>query len=75
MQKEYKVTEGDKSKVTFGKYIIRDVYWPEDKKLNKTLIIASPWVISKETFGNAKLLKEIKSYQGNTIAFYVLSLE
>ena len=75
MQKEYIVTEGDKSKVTFGKYIIRSVYWPEDKRLNRTLLIASHWVISKETFGDAKLLKEIRSYQGNTIAFYVLSLK
>jgi len=76
MQKEYKVTNVDgKSVISFGKYEIRDVYWPVDRNLKNTLIIASPWVISEETFGRAKLLDEIKTYQGTITSFYVLSLK
>jgi len=76
MQKEYKVTDIDgKSVISFGKYEIRKVYWPVDKNLKNTLIIASPWVVSKGTFGRAKLLDEIKTYQGTITSFYVLSLK
>lgn len=71
MQQEFRQGDQTKKETIFGKFHIRDVYWLEDKKLKKTLIIASPWVVSKESSGTAKEVGEIKAYDG-TVTFYAL---
>lgn len=71
-QKEYRL--GNKSRETlFGKYSIRAVNWGEDRYLNNSLIIASPWSLNITSVEKSKLIKTFYFYNG-TVAFYALKV-
>lgn len=66
-------TEGDLS-FDFDKYQFRDIYWPEDRKLKKTLFWGSYLSLNKEDVlkeENVKIYQEFKNILGNTAAVMV----
>lgn len=72
-QKEYRV--GSKPReVIFDKFSIRQVYWPYDKELKNTLIIASPWSVPEQDIPDkSKIIKRFYFYNGK-LAFYAIKL-
>lgn len=72
-QKEYKV--GSKPReVIFDKFSIRKVYWPTDKDLKNTLVIASPWSVPENDIKEKeKIIKKFYFYNGK-LAFYAIKL-
>ncbi|HEX6977561.1 MAG TPA: glycosyltransferase family 39 protein [Patescibacteria group bacterium] len=55
----------------FGKYIFRDVYWPNDKKDQRTLLVApdSSLPLDKvKSNSNLNLIKEVNDFEGNLLA-------
>lgn len=72
-QKEYHA--GTKPRETiFKKFSIREIYWPTDKDLKNTLIIASPWSVpEKDIDDKTKIIKRFNFYNGKT-AFYAIKL-
>jgi len=46
----------------FDKYVFRSVYWPEDRKLKNTLLIASFWQLSPEEIPEEKIVKVVSLY-------------
>lgn len=72
LQKEYRA--GNKPReVLFDKFSIRQVYWPEDKDLKNTLIIASVWSISIKEIDQSMIIKRFDFYNGQP-AFYAIKL-
>lgn len=72
-QRAYRV--GDKPReVIFNKFSIRQVYWPVDKDLKNTLVIASPWSVpEKDIMDKSKIIKRFYFYNGK-LAFYAIEL-
>ena len=72
------LNELDYSKLTsprkhydFGKFKFRNIYWPEDKYLKRTLLVGSEAALKEEYISkqpNSKILKDIKDSKGNFIA-------
>lgn len=72
LQEEYRI--GNKPReVLFDKFSVRQVYWPEDKNLKNTLIIASPWSVPVDTINKNKIIKTFYFYN-KTPAFYAIKL-
>ncbi len=60
--------------VIFDKFSIREVYWPSDRNLKNTLIIASPWSIPEQDIADKKsIIKRFFFYNGQP-AFYAIKL-
>ncbi len=57
----------------FDKFSIRQVYWPVDKDMKNTLLIASLWSIPIETIDKSKIIKRFDFYDGHP-AFYAIKL-
>ena len=72
-QKEYHV--GDKPReVIFDKFSIRQIYWPSDRQLKNTLVIASPWSVPENDIADkSKIIKKFFFYNGK-LAFYAIKL-
>jgi hypothetical protein len=43
----------------FGKYTIRNINWPVDKKMKDTLFVGSPWSLNEKDVGSVNILKKI----------------
>lgn len=71
-QNEYK-TESKQRELTFDKFSIRQVYWPVDKDMKNTLLIASVWSVPIETIDKSKVIKRFDFYDGHP-AFYAIKL-
>ncbi|MBI3103902.1 glycosyltransferase family 39 protein [Candidatus Daviesbacteria bacterium] len=71
-QKEYRVGEKPRE-IIFDKFSIRQVYWPEDRNLKNTLVIASPWSIPEEDSKGFEIIKRFNFYNGK-LAFYAIKL-
>lgn len=66
-------TEGDLS-FSFYKYEFRKIFWPEDKKLSKTIFWGSVFSLPREEVvkePGVELIKEFKDVLGNTAAVMV----
>ncbi|MDP3758840.1 MAG: hypothetical protein Q8Q86_03905 [Candidatus Daviesbacteria bacterium] len=60
--------------VIFDKFSIREVFWPADKDLKNTLIIASPWSIPEQDIADKeKIIRRFYFYNG-ALAFYAIRL-
>lgn len=72
-QKEYRV--GNKPReIIFDKFSIREVYWPTDRNLKNTLVIASPWSVPENDIEDkSKIIKKFYFYNGK-LAFYAIKL-
>ncbi len=72
-QMEYHV--GTKPReVIFDKFSIRQVYWPADKDLKNTLVIASFWSVPESDISDkSKIIKRFYFYNGK-LAFYAIKL-
>lgn len=72
-QMEYHV--GTKPReVIFDKFSIRQVYWPADKDLKNTLVIASSWSVPESDITDkSKIIKRFNFYNGK-LAFYAIKL-
>lgn len=46
----------------FENFVFRSVYWPEDRKLKKTLLVASFWQLSPEEIPPEKIIEVIPLY-------------
>lgn len=73
LQKQYHI--GNKPRETiFDKFSIREVFWPFDKDLKNTLIIASPWSVPENDITDkSKIIKRFYFYNGK-LAFYAIKL-
>lgn len=71
-QEDYRI--GNKPReVLFDKFSIRQVYWPEDKDLKNTLVIASPWSVPINEIDRDLIIKRFDFYNGSP-AFYAIKL-
>ena len=70
-QKELKVNSA-KGEIAFDKFSIRPVYWPTDKDLKNTLIIASSWSLPLESVDKDKIIKTFYFFS-HTPAFYAVA--
>lgn len=57
----------------FDTFSIREVYWPSDKEMKKTLIIVSPWSVPESDIKDNKIIKRFYFYNGK-LAFYAIKL-
>jgi len=57
--------------VDFANFTFRSIYWPKDRFKRDTLFIGSPWALSREELGSAKILKEI-SFQNGVVGFLIV---
>jgi 4-amino-4-deoxy-L-arabinose transferase-like glycosyltransferase len=75
MQAEYRLGDEKKRETLFGKFSIRAVYWPTDKYLKNTLVIASHWSLPAnfEQEEKDKILK-IFYFKTTAPAFYAIKL-
>lgn len=66
---------GTKSReAIFDKLSIRAVYWPYDKEMKNTLIIASPWTVPENDIKDkGRIIKRFNFYNGQ-LAFYAIKL-
>lgn len=73
MQQEFRLGDQKKRETIFGKFSIRAVFWPDDKYLKNTLIIASHWSLPQnfEQEEKDKILK-IFYFRTTAPAFYVV---
>lgn len=74
MQKEFMIGDQDKRETKFDKFSIRAVYWPTDKKLKNTLIIASPWSLPVGISKEANIIKTFY-FKTTAPAFYAIELK
>lgn len=70
-QREFHI--GDKEReVIFDKFSVRQVYWPTDKDLKNTLLIASPWSVPENDITDkSKIIQRFYFYDGK-LAFYAI---
>lgn len=73
MQKEFKIGNQEKRETKFDKFSIRAVFWPTDRILKKTLIIASPWSLPEDITKKANIIK-IFYFKTTAPAFYAIEL-
>lgn len=60
--------------ILFDKFSIREVYWPVDKDLKRTLIVASPWSVPEQDIPDKnKIIQRFNFYNGK-LAFYAIKL-
>lgn len=72
-QKEYHAGSKPREMI-FDKFSIRQVYWPADKDLKSTLVIASPWSVPEQDVADkSKIIKRFFFYNGK-LAFYAIKL-
>lgn len=72
-QKEYR-TGSKPREIIFDKFSIRQVYWPADRDLKNTLVIASPWSVPENDITDkSKIIKRFHFYNGK-LAFYAIKL-
>lgn len=73
-QTEQKITSiaSGGSYYKFNKYVFRNIYWPNDKKVSGTLYIGSPWSLPTKDLKEGELLKTIYLTNGSP-AFYIVS--
>lgn len=73
MQQEFVVGDQKKRETRFGKFSIRAVFWPTDRNLKNTLIIASHWSLP-ENFEQTEKDKILKIFYFRTTApaFYAI---
>lgn len=71
-QKEYRVGEKPRE-IIFDKFSIRQVYWPEDRKLKDTLVVVSPWSVPLGDVDQNLIIKRFNFYNGR-LAFYAIKL-
>lgn len=62
-----------KGEIAFDKFSIRPIFWPDDKNLKNTLIIASPWSLPMESVDKNKIIKDFYFYSGKE-AYYAVGL-
>jgi len=72
-QKEFTIGDQSKRETKFGKFSIRAVFWPEDKSLKDTLIIASVWSLPVNVKDEAKIIKTFY-FKTTAPAFYAIKL-
>lgn len=72
LQKQLKI-ESAKGEIAFDKFSIRPVFWPDDKNLKNTLIIASPWSLPMESADKSKIIQTFYFYSG-ALAYYAVAL-
>lgn len=72
LQKQLKL-DNLKGEIAFDKFSIRPFFWPDDKKLKNTLIIASPWSLPMESVDKNKIIQTFYFYSGKE-AYYAVSL-
>ncbi len=75
LQTEYRMGDETKRETLFGKFSVKALFWPDDRKVRNALVIASPWSISRDSFDDSQLIKEIKYYNSNITAFYVVGTD
>ena len=73
IQKEFRAGDLLKRETKFDKFSIRAVDWGGDRELKNTLLIASPWSLSKTAFEEGKIIK-IFYFKTTTPAFYAFDL-
>ena len=73
MQKEFKIGDQKVRETKFDKFSIRAVFWPTDKILKKTLIIASPWSLPIDIAKEANIIK-VFYYKTTAVAFYAIDM-
>lgn len=71
-QKEYRTGEKPRE-IIFDKFSIRQVYWPEDRKLKDTLVVVSPWSVPLGDVDQNLIIKKFDFYNGR-LAFYAIKL-
>lgn len=71
LQKQLKL-DNQKGEIAFDKFSIRPIFWPDDKNLKNTLIIASPWSLPMESVDKNKI-QTFYFYSGKE-AYYAVSL-
>ncbi len=71
MQKEFEIGDQEVRETKFDKFSVKAVFWPKDKILKKTLIIASPWSLPVDVSKEAKILK-IFYFKTTAPAFYAI---
>ncbi len=74
MQKEYKIGDQKFRETVFDKFSIRAVFWPTDKILKKTLIIASPWSLPIEIAKESNIIKTFY-FKTTAPAFFAIQLK
>lgn len=72
-QEEYHI--GTKPReILFDKFSIREIYWPADRYLKNTLVIASPWSVPENDVEDKnRIIKRFNFYNGK-LAFYAIKL-
>ncbi len=74
MQREFKIGDQEQRETKFDKFSIRAVFWPRDKMLTKTLIIASPWSLPIDIGKEANIIKTFY-FKTTAPAFYAIELK
>lgn len=72
-QEEYHAGIGPRE-VIFDKFSIRQIYWPSDRELKNTLVIASPWSVPESDIQDkSRIIRKFYFYNGK-LAFYAIKL-
>ncbi len=78
MEADYvELAKGPRKKYDFGKYVFKKIYWPDDRKLKKTLFMGTVFSLPEQdikTQPNAKVISNILDRDGN-ISIRIVGLE
>jgi len=63
--------QGNKTPLSFENFAFREIYWPKDRKLKKTLLVASFWQLSPDTIPEEQVVKIVSLYDGRPMFYLV----